>query len=532
MLALPNAEDKSYHTMPEQETDEATPYIVDIPYSARYIPQQSPSVLNFLTRLNGAKGRPVDQPYAYCDLGCGKGLTGNTLAAANPDSQFYGIDLNPEHIDYANALANRAGLKNSHFLKGSFSDFSENDLPQFDYITLHGVYSWVSPDVQAEVRNFLQMFLKPGGIVYVSYNTLPGWAPFLPIREIMKTFTEDMELGPLERADEAVKILQMLVEKKVPYTNASSNVRKEIRRISREGRRQLTHEFLNVYWQPRFFSEVAAEMATIGLSFCCLAKLQLSSSKQEILDQLSDFLSAQQSPETYEAAKSMVLNERFRRDIYVNAERLLGFDAFENLSPVVIGNARVQRLHRKVKTSGMFAGATDVVNALYDGHHTLSELAALPELKDYSRDDIFDAVCHLINKGTMRPFARPAYELGAGAPPRGVRLSNQFNQVVLEENLSPGGTGDVRLASPVTGDGLEIDPASRLLLLAVVDVGVEGAVARAFEILGESNIRFRVDGKRVTEPEAQRSALEDSFALFQDKFIPALLRLGILEEAV
>lgn len=516
--------------MTKQDTEENTSYIVEIPYSIRYIHQQSPTVLNFLARLNGAKGRPVDQPCTFCDLGCGNGLTLNTLAASNPDSQFYGIDLNPEHIEYAKALADRAGLENSHFREGTCPNFSESDLPPFDYITLHGVYSWVSPEAQAEIRDFLEMFLKPGGIVYLSYNALPGWAPFLPIREIMCRFTEDLDLGPMERADEAVKVLQMLVEKKSPYTSSSSGVRKEIRRINRQRRRNLAHEFLNAYWQPRFFSEVADEMASIGLSFCCLAKLKLSSSDQEILDRFPDFLAAQQSPEHLEAAKSMVLNERFRRDVYINADRLLGFDACEEVAPMIIGNARVQRLHRKIKTSGMFAGARDLISILFDGRQTLSEILALPVLKDYSRDEIFGAVCHLVNKGSMRPFARPAVDRQSDELPTRIRITSPFNQVVLEENLSPGSSGGVWLASPVTGDGLEIDAVSRRLLLAAVDVGVEGAVQRAFELIGNSRAPFRVDGEKVRDPKDQMAALEDSFMLFQSKFIPALLRLGILDE--
>ena len=47
-------------------------------------------------------------------------------------------------------------------------------LPMFDYVTLHGVYSWVGTTVRADIVRFLRRYLKPGGAVYLSYNAMPG----------------------------------------------------------------------------------------------------------------------------------------------------------------------------------------------------------------------------------------------------------------------------------------------------------------------------------------------------------------------
>ena len=59
-----------------------------------------------------------------------------------------------------------------------------DDLPEFDFIGLHGVWSWVSPENQKIIINFIRKKLKVGGVVYISYNTLPGWLQMIPLREL------------------------------------------------------------------------------------------------------------------------------------------------------------------------------------------------------------------------------------------------------------------------------------------------------------------------------------------------------------
>ncbi len=51
------------------------PYLLDLLYTTYYFAQQSPTVLDYAARLHGAKGCDLSQPFTYCDLGCGNGLT-------------------------------------------------------------------------------------------------------------------------------------------------------------------------------------------------------------------------------------------------------------------------------------------------------------------------------------------------------------------------------------------------------------------------------------------------------------------------
>ena len=61
----------------------------------------------------------------------------------------------------------------------SFEDFARRtDLPPFDHIGLHGVWSWISDRNRTVIVGFIQRKLKPGGVLYVGYNALPGRAAF------------------------------------------------------------------------------------------------------------------------------------------------------------------------------------------------------------------------------------------------------------------------------------------------------------------------------------------------------------------
>lgn len=508
--------------------EKITPYIADIPYTTYYYAEQSPTVLNFLAKLNGAKGRPLGQPFVYCDLGCGNGLTCNTLAAANPNSTFYGIDFNPQHIENANRLAGRAGLTNVHFIEGSFSDFGGDDLARFDYITMHGIYSWVSPDVQADTRAFIKTFLKPDGIVYVSYNALPGWAPYLPIREIMRTFTQELDIPLLERAEEGVKILNMMVEKKAPYTASSARIRQEIKRTGNSGRRYLAHEFLNDHWQPRYFSDVASEMASVGLSYCCLSQLRVYAADEKIFEEFADLLASQHGRVKRGAMKSILLNMRFRRDVYSGSDDAQNNHPAEQLSSMVFGNARSQRLRKDIPFKAEPPVRKVLIDALSNGDNTLSDCLALPELKSYEPEALFAEVCNLVGLGWMRPLSMTALKQNARVSETGLRMPAQFNQVVLADYLASG--NGCWLASPVSGDGIEIDQNSGLLLQAVVDVGFADAIERALTMLGETKMPLRVDGKKVFNLDDQRSALEENFTPFKTSLIPVLIRLGILDD--
>ena len=149
--------------------------------------------------LNGFAPPPAED-FDYCELGSGNGDTTATLAAACPRARFVGVDINPEHVAFARGLARRGGLGNVRFLERDFEALARDALPDFDFVTAHGLLSWISPAKRRALIAFAAAKLKPGGLLYVSYNALPGWAAVEPLRRLMLESSAGVAGSSLERA--------------------------------------------------------------------------------------------------------------------------------------------------------------------------------------------------------------------------------------------------------------------------------------------------------------------------------------------
>ena len=115
----------------------------EVNYTHGYYGGLNPQLLSFLALWKGMSGVDSEREFTYFELGCGNGVTANVLAAANPHAEFYGNDFNAEHCRNAREVSRAGGLENLTILEKSFADLLEMDLPRFDVIGLHGIYTWV-----------------------------------------------------------------------------------------------------------------------------------------------------------------------------------------------------------------------------------------------------------------------------------------------------------------------------------------------------------------------------------------------------
>ena len=164
--------------------DWADGYVVDVGYTHGYFRELSPALLRFVALLGGVEA-PRAGPFAYCELGCGNGQTSTVLAAGNPNGRFFACDINPTHVQTARRWIEAGKVDNLSVLEASFAQMTAADLPDFDFIVLHGVYSWINSAARRAIVDFMQAKLKPGGLVYISYNCLPGWSNVAPLQRLM-----------------------------------------------------------------------------------------------------------------------------------------------------------------------------------------------------------------------------------------------------------------------------------------------------------------------------------------------------------
>src|SRR6516165_4495327 len=241
-------------------------YAADIPYLRDFKPMLAPAWLDHVALVAGIEPPARRNGFAWCDLGCGQGVTAAILAATHPVGVFHGIDAMPAHIDHARRLAGEAAITNVSFHAIDFAAAKDLELPQFDYIVAHGVYTWIDREGQCALRRFIDQRLKPGGLVYLGYNAMPGWARDLPfqrlVRELGLTFSGDNTA----RVAATVKIIRSLAASGIPSLAASFIVRELEQRPEDYSPAYLVHEFLPSAWQPLYVTEVRRAMGTIGLS--------------------------------------------------------------------------------------------------------------------------------------------------------------------------------------------------------------------------------------------------------------------------
>lgn len=77
----------------------------------------------------------------------------------------------------------------------------------FDYIIVHGIYSWVPDNVKDKILEICRENLTSNGIAYISYNTYPGWKSREVARDIMlyaNKYTQDLPLAEQTRRGKVV----------------------------------------------------------------------------------------------------------------------------------------------------------------------------------------------------------------------------------------------------------------------------------------------------------------------------------------
>ena len=153
------------------QSDDLTPYDT-IVYPSRPFANTRPDYLAMVATLFGmAPARP--SRCRVLELGCGSGGNIVPMACQWPASEFLGVDLSRQAIESGQEMIGQLGLSNVKLQHRDIMGISAAD-GSFDYIIAHGVYSWVPQPVRDKMLSVFSANLNPQGVVYVSYNALPG----------------------------------------------------------------------------------------------------------------------------------------------------------------------------------------------------------------------------------------------------------------------------------------------------------------------------------------------------------------------
>lgn len=458
-------------------------YVTDIEYLSTYIREITPGFIRFNLLVQGfdlpdlAEG----EQFRYMELGYGQGVSLNIHAASMP-GEFWGTDFMPEHTANAQDMTNAARLDNVRALNLSFAELDalgeKGGLPMFDLITLHGVWSWVSGDNQRQILDVVRRHLKPGGAVYVSYNAMPGWASFMPIRELMALHAERKNADK----DSVIRTrLAMDYVGKVADAGAACFANNPDAAIYLDGLRKhdvkyLAHEYLNNNWNPLYFAEVAKSMKTAGCEFVTSARV-LSQADTLLPETMRPLVhAAHNQPVLRESLRDYALNQQFRTDIFVkNASPLpediaaarrdgLHFATTRHISALDFSRLTVNTpVGEAILEEAIHRPVLELLAENTYAPKSFSWLKKHPYLEAVEETLLFAALYRLVAADYISP-AHP------DPLPETMAACSRLNQVLCQQaaDRSRRETTQFFLASPVTGGAILSNRDEMLFLLSLL----------------------------------------------------------------
>jgi len=500
-------------------------YVTDISYVHDFCRVQTPPMLA-LAALCGGIEVPggAGEALTYCDLGCGQGYTANLIAAANPAAQVLGIDFNPCHIANARTLARDAGLANIDFREQSFDDAAADPAtPHFDIVAMHGVFSWISAKNRSAIVTLLAKRLKPGGLLYISYDCMPGWAGVAPLRQIMaRRFAPRPDLPSSVALERALAYSDALRAADARFHRMFPNVEAQLERLKKTPRAYLAHELLTRDWEAFSFGQVADELAEAKLAYVGSAYLMDSVDRVNFTEAQQQFLAGLDDATLREETRDMLLGRQFRRDVFAK-----GFAA---TSPARLRAKWLDTRFAMTSTDkdfdlnfetalGKLQLRPDVhgqlVDVLRTGPMTLREAIARSSNAATSWQSMTDAIKVLVGRGDLQP-ALPA----AGDTKRASSIAT-FNRAVLARAIDSAEFGF--LASPVTGGAVKVDRLAQLYLLARQQkLDPAETLAKLAQQTGPTG-----DDGAALSIEAGQALAQKEVARIESELLPMLKKLGI-----
>ena len=507
-------------------------YVSEVDYTHGYYRELSPNLLKFASLSQGAAPPPDGRPRRYLELGYGQGLSLAIHAAACP-GEYWGTDFNPAHTANARDLLAGAGLT-AHILNDSFSELAAriDELPEFDFIVLHGIWSWISEENRAQIVELARRRLAVGGLFYISYNCTPGWSAAMPLRHLLSLHAQMAgadDQGISRKVESAVKFCQQVVDAGGMYFKANPGVAERLKNIAGQDRKYLAHEYFNRDWLPMPFSQVAELLSPAKLEFLASAHLLDQVESVNLTPAMRELMAQIAHPLLRQSVRDYLINTQFRKDIFTKGARRLTIGGQYEL----ISNMRfvlaLPASEVPMKFPGLI-GEISLQEELYapmltrlgeEGDRAKGFGELLAAMQEPNPQNLTQMLIVLAGAGYLYPVQDEA-TIAAARP--GCAALNRH----LWRRARHGGEVNFA-ASPVIGGGVALGRFPQLFLLARAQgkaTPMEWA-ASVWETLLAQGQRLLKDGTPIMAEEENIAELNRQAQAFAEKQLPVLQALGV-----
>jgi len=409
-----------------QDADQSRAVAAAIPGARAFNKEVAPAFIDHVCITSGyapPPGSPVGEglgaSFTYCELHSASAVTTTMLAASNPVGDFHAIDTRPEMVARGRSLAADGKVRNVTFHEAGIEAALQMDLPQFDYVVVHGVYSWVPLRERALVLAFLRKFLKPGGAVYVTYNAKPGANRMEPFRRLFR------EMGRADIGQNLAatrEVYKRLADVKAPAITAAGIPLARLDQLSQLPPNAIGADYANPFADALYVTEVISDFAAIDCAFAGPADMAQNAGVLMAQEPFKSVLERMPTVPGRELAKDILLDTATRHDVFVRGGRRLAAD---NRDAVLGGlcfaleqPAALVRYDQRLPYGGIKfdnAHARAVVAALAAGPRTLGALAEQAMASGDDASTVASDIHALLLTQQIRPVYRPTAETAEGA---------------------------------------------------------------------------------------------------------------------
>ncbi|OOF36640.1 class I SAM-dependent methyltransferase [Rodentibacter heidelbergensis] len=507
-------------------------YVSNINYTYGYYSELNPNnaVIPFLMAGLALPESILQGQYNACELGFGQGVSLNIHATAGY-AKWYATDFNPSHTNFARHLSDAAG-NSTMIADQGFNEFCQrDDLPEFDFIALHGIWSWISNENRTIVVDFIRRKLKVGGILYISYNTLPGWSAASPLRHLLAEHHQAMTSSSneyLQNVQQSLEFVEKIFQQCARLTQNAPNLIPRIQDLKEKNLTYVAHEYLNQNWQPQYFSDIQKWLEPAKLTFACSScylddfpQTVYSQEQRQLIEGFTD-------PTFTQTVKDFILNTQFRKDYWVKGARQLNhYEQVETWKKLrVLLHTPREKIEMKVSrylTVGLNANLFNPVLDLLQDNKIHSVKAIIEKLKNHlTETDIFSVLAILQAK--MHLVMVQSDEAIEQARPH----CEAFNRYILQQSRSAQFPASY-LASPITGGACHLGTIENWFLLAHLEgIAKNKHIDFAWDLLKANGLNMVKDGKTLHDDKKGKLRMEECYYEFMENQMPYLKRMGII----
>ena len=301
--------------------EQAKEIYADLGYLSQPFPYASAPFLESCARLLGLS--PASASTARI-LEVGSSYGGNLISQAlfYPQATFTGIEIAPTQVSVGKTYIDQLGITNLDLLEGDVNE-SHHHLGTYDYIIAHGFYSWVDEETKNNFLRLCKKHLAENGILYMSYNTYPGWHKMDSVRALLEFANKDINtLNHREKVRHGKTVASKLGALMLEYDtvkNQQTSFLQSLRQILQKQDCYVGHDHLEPVNTPVYFHQCMDHMAEHGFTYLCDCDLNLSfpTVYDEILrTQLQEL--APHDPLAREQYIDFMLNTAFRKSLFTH----------------------------------------------------------------------------------------------------------------------------------------------------------------------------------------------------------------------